>query len=108
MSQALNSIALDKEGFLRQLSDWSPAIAEEIACNEGISLTDAHWEVIYLLRQYYEQYDSSPAMRPLVKYCGMELGADRGKSVYLLSLFPGSPAKIGSKIAGLPKPDNCL
>ncbi|MDP4652293.1 MAG: TusE/DsrC/DsvC family sulfur relay protein, partial [Haliea sp.] len=46
--------------------------------------------------------------RPLVKWVKLHLGADCGRSVYLLSLFPGSPAKIASKIAGLPKPDNCL
>ena len=40
-------------------------------------------------------------------YAG-KLGADKGRSISLLSLFPGSPAKLGSKIAGLPKPDNCL
>ena len=108
MRAQLDSIALDKEGFLRKLSDWTPELAEEIARLEDITLTEAHWELIYLLRQYYEQFDSSPAMRPLVKYCGLELGPEQGKSLYLLSLFPGSPAKIGSKIAGLPKPDNCL
>jgi tRNA 2-thiouridine synthesizing protein E len=108
MTAQLDSIALDKEGFLRKLSDWTPELAEEIASIEDITLTEAHWEVIYLLRQYYEQFDSSPAMRPLVKYCGLELSPEHGKSLYLLSLFPGSPAKIGSKIAGLPKPDNCL
>ena len=47
-------------------------------------------------------------MRPLVKYCRLNLGADKGSSIYLMSLFPGSPAKLGSKIAGLPKPENCL
>lgn len=108
MPAPLDDIELDKEGFLRELSDWTPKIAEVIAQHEGINLSAAHWEVIYLLRQYYEQFDSSPAMRPLVKYCGIELGPERGKSLYLLSLFPESPAKIGSKIAGLPKPDNCL
>jgi tRNA 2-thiouridine synthesizing protein E len=100
--------AFDREGFLRNLSDWSPAVAEQVAEAEGLALTDAHWEVLHLLREYYREYDSSPAMRPLVKYCAIKLGADKGKSIYLLSLFPGSPAKLGSKIAGLPKPDNCL
>ena len=47
-------------------------------------------------------------MRPLVKYVGQQLGKDKGTSMYLLGLFPGSPAKLGSKLAGLPKPDNCL
>ena len=100
--------AFDKEGFLRSLEDWSPQVATQIALLEGIELNDARWEIIYLLREYYREFDSSPAMRPLVKYCGIKLGKDKGKSIYLLSLFPGSPAKIGSKIAGLPKPDNCL
>ena len=100
--------AFDSEGFLRELDDWSPAVARQIAEEERIPLTDAHWEVIYLLREYYRHYDSSPAMRPLVKYCALNLGPEKGKSLYLLTLFPGSPAKLGSKIAGLPKPDNCL
>lgn len=100
--------AFDKEGFLRRLSDWSPGVAEQIARTEGITLTDQHWEVLTLLRDYYQEFDSSPAMRPLVKYCRIRLGPEQGKSLYLLRLFPGSPAKIGSKIAGLPKPDNCL
>ncbi len=104
----LPASAFDKEGFLRNLSDWSPEVACQIASGEGIELTDAHWELIELLRAYYAEFDDSPAMRPLVKYCTLKLGSEKGRSLYLLQLFPGSPAKIGSKIAGLPKPDNCL
>ncbi|MFV0477474.1 MAG: TusE/DsrC/DsvC family sulfur relay protein [Parahaliea sp.] len=100
--------AFDKEGFLRNLQDWSPAVAEQLAAAEGVMLNEAHWELIHLLRDYYQRFDSSPAMRPLVKYCRQQLGPDKASSLYLMRLFPGSPAKIGSKIAGLPKPDNCL
>ncbi|MEP4148090.1 MAG: TusE/DsrC/DsvC family sulfur relay protein [Halioglobus sp.] len=103
-----DAIAVDKEGFLRNLDDWSPEVATLIAASEDIDLTPAHWEILNLLRNYYAEYDASPAMRPLVKYCALKLGTDKGKSIYLLGLFPGSPAKIGSKIAGLPKPENCL
>ena len=100
--------AVDKEGFLRSLEDWSASVALEIARAEDIELQDAHWEVIHCVRRYYREFDSSPAMRALVKYCRQQLGQDKGNSLYLLSLFPGSPAKLVSKIAGLPKPDNCL
>lgn len=99
---------IDAEGFLRDLDTWSPERAVDIAAREQINLTPAHWEIIELVRRYYRRYDSSPSMRPLVKCCASELGADKGKSLYLLSLFPGSPAKLVSKIAGLPKPPNCL
>jgi tRNA 2-thiouridine synthesizing protein E len=47
-------------------------------------------------------------MRILVKTVGEKLGPDKGQSLYLLKLFPGSPAKVAAKIAGLPKPTNCL
>ena len=103
-----DAIAVDKEGFLLDLNDWSPDVAQQLAQAEGIELTAEHWQVLELLRQFYREFDSSPAMRALVKYVRLELGPEQGKSSYLLSLFPGSPAKIGSKIAGLPKPDNCL
>lgn len=102
------SIELDREGFLLDLNDWSEAVAEALAANEGLTLTPDHFEVIHALRRFHAQFQLSPAMRPLVKYIGQQLGADKGNSMYLLKLFPGSPAKLASKIAGLPKPDNCL
>ncbi|MCR6651496.1 MAG: TusE/DsrC/DsvC family sulfur relay protein [Cellvibrionaceae bacterium] len=100
--------ATDADGYLQNLDDWSPEVAQQIAVQEGISLTPAHWEIINLIREYYAEFDLSPAMRPLVKYTSIKLGADKGKSVYLLTLFPGSPPKLAAKIAGLPRPANCL
>jgi len=47
-------------------------------------------------------------MRPLVKLVQESLGADKGTSIYLLGLFPGNPAKVAAKIAGLPRPTNCI
>lgn len=90
------------------MQDWTPEVAQQIASDEGIQLTQDHWDLLELLRDYYAEFDSSPAMRALVKFCALKLGKDKGRSIYLMSLFPGSPAKIGSKIAGLPKPENCL
>jgi tRNA 2-thiouridine synthesizing protein E len=98
----------DAEGFLCDLSDWNMSAAEIIAKEEGILLTDEHREVIHALRDFYTQFGLSPAMRPLTKYLKEKLGKEKSTSIYLLALFPGSPAKIAAKIAGLPKPDNCL
>jgi len=98
----------DKQGYLVDLRDWSKEIAMRIATEEGITLTNEHWEIIDLLRNFYQEFELSPAMRIFVKHIKKELGADKGNSIYLLKLFPGSPAKLASKIAGLPKPTNCL
>lgn len=99
---------VDTEGFLCDLKDWSPEVAVYLAQKEGINLTEAHWEIIRLIRKFYEEFDLSPAMRPLVKYAALHLGSEKGKSIYLTQLFPPSPAKIAAKLAGLPKPANCL
>ena len=99
---------LDKDGFLINLDDWNTDVASMLAQDEGVSLTNAHWEVIYALRDFYEEFDLSPAMRPLTRYLKVKLGPEKATSVYLMTLFPGSPAKLAARIAGLPRPENCL
>lgn len=102
------SIDFDNEGFLKNLSGWNESVAATIAEKENIQLTEAHWEIIYLVRDFYQTFEISPSMRALVKCTEKKLGAEKGRSVYLLNLFPTSPAKFVCKIAGLPKPANCL
>lgn len=101
-------IELDKEGYLKNLQDWDAEVATELAAREGIVLGPAHWEVLNLLRRFYQRHHLSPATRALINLLKRELGNEKGRSVYLMKLFRGSPAKTASKIAGLPKPDNCL
>ena len=99
---------LDEDGYLQNLGDWSPEVAQWLASQHGIALTNAHHEIITLLREFYASTGVAPANRPLVKLVQNRLGAERGNSIYLMQLFPGGPAKIACKIAGLPRPDNCL
>ncbi|MFP4137716.1 MAG: TusE/DsrC/DsvC family sulfur relay protein [Halomonas sp.] len=101
-------IPLDPEGYLVDRQDWSEAVAEALAEEEGICLTDEHWEVIRVLRDFYARFEQAPAMRPLVKAVGQALGPEKGRSIHLMRLFPGSPAKVGARLAGLPKPTHCL
>ena len=101
-------IAVDKDGYLKRLEDWDRDVARHLAQQENLCLSPEHWEIIELLRGFYREFELSPAMRALVKYVGLNLGADKGRSIYLMQLFPPSPAKIASKIAGLPRPSNCL
>ncbi len=98
----------DSEGFLLAYENWNETLACEIAAEENITLTQPHWEIIHLVRQFYAQFDLAPVNRALVNHVKSELGEEKGNSIYLMQLFPGSPAKLAAKIAGLPKPANCL
>lgn len=101
-------VATDKEGYLTRLDDWSPAVAEALAAEAEIELGPEHWEIIELLREFYREFELAPSMRPLVKRVTQELGPDKGRSIYLMRLFPPSPARVACKIAGLPRPNNCF
>ena len=101
-------IGLDPEGYLLELTDWSPAVAEALASREGMTLTDAHREILDLLRRFHAEFQLSPATRPLIRYVAQQLGKEKGNSLYLNPLFNGTPAKLAAKLAGLPKPTNCI
>ncbi len=102
------TLAFDKDGYLANLDDWSEDVAQELARQEDITLTPEHWEIIHLVRDFHQRRGLSPVMRILVKLVEKEMGPDKGNSLYLLKLFPESPARLACKIAGLPRPVNCL
>ena len=98
----------DEEGYLADLSQWDEDVAAYMANDDDIELSDAHWEVINFLREYYEEYQIAPAVRVLTKAIGKKLGKDKGNSKYLYQLFPYGPAKQACKFGGLPKPTGCV
>ncbi len=108
MQQLPENIKTDAQGYLKDASQWNESIAQIIANLEGIELSDDHWQVIHYVRQFYGEYNTSPSIRPLVKYLTKVLPPEKTGSLYLQILFPEGPAKQATKIAGLPKPAKCI
>ncbi|WP_448651835.1 TusE/DsrC/DsvC family sulfur relay protein [Pseudomonas fluorescens] len=102
------TLELDKDGYLIDLNDWSAEVAHALAAAEALELTASHWEILELLRGFYAEFQLSPATRPLIKYTALKLGPEKGNSLHLNTLFNGTPAKLAAKLAGLPRPTNCL
>ncbi|AVE04394.1 TusE/DsrC/DsvC family sulfur relay protein [Pseudomonas palleroniana] len=103
-----HTLELDKDGYLVDLNAWSAEVANALAAAEALTLTAEHWEILELLRGFYAEFQLSPATRPLIKYTALKLGPEKGNSLYLNKLFNGTPAKLAAKLAGLPRPTNCL
>lgn len=101
-------IELDEDGYLTNISDWSPEVATVLSKEDSLDLTEPHWEVINFLRSYYEQYQIAPMIKILVKEIKKSMGADKGNTKYLYQLFPDGPAKQACRYAGLPKPTGCV
>lgn len=93
-------IEVNAEGYLKNMNQWTPELAHELAQNENIELTDKHFEVLNWLRA--KQAEGTPLSIRKVGNSGL---VDI-KQFYLL--FPGGPLKISSKIAGIPKPASCI
>lgn len=74
-------IETDAYGYLLDLTQWDEDIARAIAQQENIDLTDAHWEVIYFVRAFYQEYKTSPAIRMLVKAMAQKLGKTKATVV---------------------------
>jgi tRNA 2-thiouridine synthesizing protein E len=99
---------VDEDGYLVNLDDWNKELAGHIATLEEIDMTEAHWEVVNFLRDYYAKYQIAPMIKILVKEIGKVMGPEKGNTKYLYELYPGGPAKQACKIAGLPKPTGCV
>jgi len=96
------AVDVDAEGFLTEPTQWSEAIAEEIARDNGIpEMTDRHWLVVRFMRERYLTTGAAPSIRALGKESGVPV-----KELY--ELFPKGPAKLAAKIGGIPKPKGCI
>lgn len=100
---------LDDDGHLVNHQLWNTELAQVLASTLDIELTELHHRILGEVRNFFEQYHHSPATRPLIKHLQQTLpndGIDNGK---LQSLFnTGLVARHVNRIAGLPKPPNCL
>lgn len=92
---------VDAEGYLQKPEQWTREVGEQIARDLGITMTDRHWKVCDYMRQKYLGTGSAPSIRTLGKESGVDI-----KELY--QLFPKGPAKLASRIAGIPKPHGCI
>ncbi|MHB1516124.1 MAG: TusE/DsrC/DsvC family sulfur relay protein [Acidiferrobacteraceae bacterium] len=106
MGYHVNGTELDATatGYLVNQDEWSKEVANEIARQEGLVLTQDHWDVIeYLRDQYFNHNGELPNNRHILK--GMQdIWSDRKvDNKTLFDLFPGNPSKQAGRIAGLPE-----
>ncbi|WP_461519532.1 TusE/DsrC/DsvC family sulfur relay protein [Porticoccus sp.] len=94
--------------YLDKLPAWTELSARQLAAEDNIELTAPHLEILLVARQFYADFGFSPSMRPLIRYIADHLNLGKARSIYLMQLFPPSPAKVVARLAGLPKPKNCL
>ena len=89
-----------EEGYLTDFTQWTNEIGFELAKEQGIIMTEKHWEVIDYLQDKYKN-EEPLSIRGIKKS-----GVINIKELY--ALFPGGPLKKSTLIAGIPKPKSCI
>lgn len=97
----LSSVEFDEGGYMTDANAWTPEIAEALAAEIDITLTERHWIVINFAREEYAKNDDAPTLRRITKSTDVTT-----KEIY--QLFPDGPAKQAAKVSGLPKPTGCI
>lgn len=97
---AQKEIDVNEEGYLTNFSQWSKEIGSELAKEQGIEMTDKHWDVIDFLQDRHHK-EEALSVRGIKKS-----GVINIKEFY--DLFPGGPLKKSTLIAGIPKPKSCI
>lgn len=98
-------ILLDGEGYLLDLDEWSEDFVRVRADEEGLKLTDEHWQVINFIRKFYEDHGVQAPVRDMIKFFKKNWGKEKGNTRYLHEIFPkGGPQKQGNRLAGVRKP----
>jgi dissimilatory sulfite reductase related protein len=94
------TVDINDEGYFTNPSQWTKEIAVEIAKEEGVVLTDKHFQVLNYLRDRFTRGEAL-SIRGINKSGIVEV-----KDFY--AMFPGAPLKKSTKIAGIPKPESCV
>ena len=94
------AIDVNEEGYFTNSEQWTKEIGAEIAKEEGVELTDKHYEVLEYLRGKNSAGEAL-SIRGINKSGVVDV-----KTFY--QLFPGAPLKKSTKIAGIPKPSSCV
>lgn len=94
-------VHVNDEGFLTEYDEWDEDIANVLAQQIGIEMTDAHWKVIRFLREDFRAQGETATTRRVNTVGGIPVKEQ-------FALFPKKPGRKMSYIAGLPKPHGCV
>lgn len=85
--------------------NWTRDEAAEIARQEGLELTEDHWETIRALQNYYAHHEDAAVINLRELHDALdEHFHPKGGIKYLYTLFPGGPIAQSCRLAGLKAP----
>lgn len=95
----------DVDGYIVDPEDWDDNLAQTLAEEEGLELTEDHWPIVHFMREYWEQHKIAPDVRHVIKHLVENNSYDKKLAKqHLFKLFPYGYVKQACKIAGMKRP----
>lgn len=90
--------------FGRAPPDWTPAVAQRVARDENLELTDDGWDLVRALHEFYARHEGTPIRLTELHDALEEKFHHKGGFRFLYTLLPGGPIAQGCRLAGVPAP----
>jgi tRNA 2-thiouridine synthesizing protein E len=91
----------DGDGYLTDMTAWTPDIGRAMAQADGIELDEVKWGHILKAREFYDEHSVVPPIRKFSKYVGQD-------QKEMFKVWMTGPMKPITKYGGLPKPTGCV
>lgn len=103
-ASALIDIERDDEGFLLNPADWNETVMHALADEIELELDARHIDVMMFVRRYYDEHQSVPEARKVLKFLRADSEVASPTMRYLSELFPYGYGQQACKLAGMRKP----
>lgn len=104
LEYAGKTIDTDNEGYLLEPEKWNEEVALQIAAGESLEMNEERWQIVRIVRDYYEHTSCVIELRKVLKSLKEQSGADKATRKHVYRLFPYGYGQQACKIAGMRKP----
>jgi len=95
----------DSEGYLVNPEDWDETLANQLAAEEQLRLTEVYWPILHFMRDYWGQHRIAPDVRHVVSWLAEHHRIDKKSAKgQLFRLFPYGYVRQACKLAGMQRP----
>lgn len=102
------TIEANEQGYLANPDEWNEDVCKAIAERDGVELFVDHWELIWYVREYFEEKQTCPTMHTMIRDLAPQkterFHNQKEYEKHIYRLFPTDAAHKVCKLAGIPMP----
>ncbi len=95
----------DAHGYLLEPDAWTPELADVLASDESLVLSEEHWIILLFVREHYAEHQAPPDVREAAAHFALLAGTDADDArERIFEIFPGGYKQQAFRVAGMKRP----